>query len=300
MPRHKRDWRQYNKQCINRGNLNFWVTEKTLKFWKAGKKKKAGRPFTYSDEAIQAMLVVRFKFSLPLRELEGFFQFLAQFMNIPQVPSYTQVSRRMKSIELPEKLLNRKGTTDLVFDTTGLKIYGEGEWCKKRYGGRAKWVKLHVGIDPQTGKLVMAKMTEDHVHDTTLLEEALKQCNQRKGRVLFDGIADSKKCYELCRKYNKELLTPPSRKAVLRPEPEYRLRNDAIRIIRGLGGDELARSIWAKLTGYSRRSQVESTIARWKTLLGGNLRSRGLERMEKEVMLKAMILNEMVDQRKSA
>ncbi|NGX45118.1 MAG: hypothetical protein K940chlam2_00261 [Chlamydiae bacterium] len=35
MPRHKRDWKQYNKQLINRGNLNFWVTKKSLKFWRA-------------------------------------------------------------------------------------------------------------------------------------------------------------------------------------------------------------------------------------------------------------------------
>lgn len=298
MPRHKRDWKQYNRQLVNRGNLNFWVTKKALKFWKAKKKKKAGRPFTYSDEAIKAMLVVRFKYQLALRELEGFFQFLSQLMDIPKVPSYTQVCRRMRSILLPEELMNKNNVTDLVIDTTGLKVYGEGEWCKKRYGGKSKWVKLHVGIDAKTGKLVMAEITEEHVHDTTYLEKALGCCNRKKGKVLFDGVADSKRCYESCRKYNKKLLTPPNRKAILRQEPEYCLRNDALRIIKGLGGDELARSIWAKLSGYSQRSQVESSIARWKKLLGGDLRSQSLKRIKKEVMLKAIILNEMIDQRK--
>ncbi|NGX45370.1 MAG: hypothetical protein K940chlam2_00520 [Chlamydiae bacterium] len=52
MPRHKRDWKQYNKQLINRGNLNFWITKKNLKFWKAKKGKKNGRPFVYSDEGL--------------------------------------------------------------------------------------------------------------------------------------------------------------------------------------------------------------------------------------------------------
>ncbi len=65
MPRHKRDWKQYDKQLIHRGNLNFWVTKKSLKFLRAKKSKKAGRPFTYSDEAIRAMVVVRFKYQLP-------------------------------------------------------------------------------------------------------------------------------------------------------------------------------------------------------------------------------------------
>jgi len=297
MPRHKRDWKQYNKQLINRGNLNFWITKKSLKFWKATRKIKIGRPFTYSDEAIRAMLIVRFKYQLSLRELEGLFQFLAKLLGIPQIPSYTQVCRRMRSVELPENLIDRKGVTDLVFDTTGLKIYGEGEWCAKRYGGKSKWVKLHIGIEQKSGKLAFAEVSQEHTHDTALIEKALKRCNRRKGKVLFDGIADSKRCYETCRRYNKELLTPPNRKAVLRKEPEYCLRNDALRVIKGLGGDELARTIWAKLTGYSRRSEIESTIARWKKLLGEGLKSKTLERIKKEVMIKGMVLNKMTDQR---
>ena len=78
--------------------------EKNLKFWKAKKGKKNGRPFVYSDEAIKAMLIVQFKYKLPLRELQGLFEFLAQFMCIPGVPSYTQICRRMKSIQLEEGL----------------------------------------------------------------------------------------------------------------------------------------------------------------------------------------------------
>jgi len=238
--------------------------EKTLKFWKAKKKVKAGRLFTYSDEAIQAMLVVRLKYQLSLRELEGLFQFLAKLLGIPQIPSYTQICRRMRSIKLPENLIDRRGVTNLVFDATGLKIHGEGEWCAKRYGGKAKWMKLHIGIEQKNGKLAFTEVTEEQTHDTALLEKALKRCNRRKGKVLFDGIADSKRCYEVCKRHNKELLSPPSRKAVLRKEPEYCLRNDALRIIKGLGGDELARTnlgetnmVQSKKQGRKYNSQME-------------------------------------------
>ena len=299
MPRHKRDWKQYNRSLINRGNLNFWITKKSLKFWRAKKKKKAGRPFTYSDEAIKAMLIVRFKYQLPLRELEGLFLFLSQVMSIPKIPSYTQVCRRMRSIQLPEEFMDKKQITDLVLDTTGLKAYGEGEWCAKRYGGKSKWIKLHIGIDQKSGKVILAKVTQEHVHDTAYLEEALRRCNRKRGKVLFDGIADSKRCYEICRRYNKKLLTPPSRAAVLRKDPEYRSRNEALILIKGLGGDELARTIWSKLTGYSWRSEIESLIARWKRLLGGRVKSKTLERIEKEAVLKAMILNQLMYRKKA-
>jgi len=294
MPRHKRDWEQYNKELINRGNLNFWITKKSLKFWKAKKSKKIGRPFAYSDEAIRAMLIIRFKYKLPLRELQGLFESLAKFIPIPRVPSYTQVCRRMRSLRVESLLLDHK-CTDLVLDTTGLKVYGEGEWCAKRYGGRSKWVKLHIAMDPKSGKLVLAEETSENTHDTALLKKALSRCNRRKGIVLIDGIADSKKCYELSQRHNKRLITPPNRRAVIRKEPIYEKRNQAICEIKGLGGDELARSIWGKLTGYSRRVVVESKIAAWKKLLGADLKSRSKERVKIEVKVKAMIYNMMVD-----
>ena len=101
MPHHKRDWKQDNKQLINRGNLNFWITKKALKFWKAKKKKNGSRPFYDSDEAIRAMLIIK-------------------FLAISQVPYTSQVCRRMRSVELPENLIEKRGVTDLVFDTTGL------------------------------------------------------------------------------------------------------------------------------------------------------------------------------------
>ena len=57
MPHHKRDWKQDHKQLINRGSLKFWITKKALKFQKAKKKKKGGRPFYDSDTAIRARLI---------------------------------------------------------------------------------------------------------------------------------------------------------------------------------------------------------------------------------------------------
>jgi hypothetical protein len=91
------------------------------------------------------------------------------------------------------------------------------------------------------------------VHDTAYLEQALQKANEKKGKVLIYGIADSRRCYELAEKYNKELLTPPKKGAVLRKERGYEKRNETVRIVRGLGGDPIAKSIWGKWVGYNRR-----------------------------------------------
>ena len=292
---HKRDWHKYNRQLVNRGNINFWINPQVLKNWQAKKKKKNGHPFIYGEEFIQAMCCIRFKFHLSLRETEGFFSSLMSVMgNLFKVPCYTQLCRRMKTLALPEHLLQRKGVTDIVMDTTGLKIYGVGEWRNQKYGGKKRWKKLHLALDPRSGKLVLAELTNEYVHDTQYLEKALQRTNRRNGRILFDGIADSRRCYEMARKYNKQLLTPPKKGAILRNESGYEGRNEAIRIINRLGGDREAKSIWGKLVGYNKRVIAESMMSRWKQLFGGQLQSSCDQRQQIEIKLKAIMVNSMI------
>jgi len=292
----KRDWKQYNKQLVNRGKLHFWVKPEVIKNWRSKKQKKNGLPFIYSDDLIQTICYIRFKFHMSLRETEGFFaSFVAFVQKGFAIPSYTQICRRMKTLDLPSELLDKREVTDIVLDATGLKVYGDGEWRAEKYGGKKRWKKLHLAMDAGSGKLILAEITDEHVHDTVHLEKALKKANRRKGKVLIDGIADSGRCYDLVQKYNKKLLTPPKKGAVIRKEPVYEARNNAIKMILGLGNDRMARSIWSKLVGYNRRVIVESMMARWKRLYGGSLKSRCNRRKEVEVHLKAMMINIMID-----
>ena len=62
-------------------------------------------------------------------------------------------------------------------------------------------------------QLIIAEITDEYVHDTTYLEDALKAVGKRRGKVLIDGITNSGKCYRLVRKYNKTLYTPPNQRA---------------------------------------------------------------------------------------
>lgn len=295
---HKRDWSKYNRTLVNRGNINLWVTPQALDNWAAKKEKKNGHPFIYGDELIKAMCFIRFKFHLSLRETEGFFLSLMENMNMTfKAPCYTQLCRRMKKLSLPKHLLSRRQVTDVVIDTTGLKVYGSGEWRGHRYGGAKKrWKKLHLAMEPKNGKLVFSKMTDEYIHDTQYIKEILQRANRRPGRVLFDGIADSKRCYETAQKYNKQLLTPPKKGAVFRGEKVFADRNDAIKIIQALGGDKIAKSLWGRLIGYSRRVIVESMMSRWKRLFGDRLKSICDQRREIEIHLKSIMINKMIDQ----
>lgn len=157
---HKRDWKQHNKQPVNRGKINFWITLEAIKKWALFRvKKKNGRPFSYSDDFIRTMCFIRFKYRLSLRETEGFSHSLVGMIEgFSDVPSDTQLCCRMKTLQL---------------DTTGLKVYGEDEWRAEKYGGKQSWRKLHVVLDLVIGKLVLAKLSSEYVQDTTYLEETL-------------------------------------------------------------------------------------------------------------------------------
>lgn len=293
---HRRDWSKYNRELINRGNINFWINPQTLKDWRAKKQKKNGHPFVYGDELIKTICFIRFKFHLSLRETEGFFISLMNLVvNVFQVPCYTQICRRMKSLSLPTELVEKKNVTDIVLDPTGLKIYGPGEWRSQKYGSKKRWKKLHLAMEPKGGKLVLAELTNEYVHDTYYLEKSLQRMNRKRGKILMDGIADSKRCYQMAQKYNKRLLTPPKKGAVLRKESGYEERNEAIKIICGLGGDKQAKSLWAKILGYNKRVVIESMISRWKQLFGDRLSSRCEKRREIEVGLKAQIINRIIE-----
>ena len=132
----KSNWCQYNKSLINRGSITFWFSEDSIKNWKAKKDKKHfGRPFLYSDSAILAACTVRYVYNLPLRALEGFLNSIFSILRLPlSAPSYTQICRRAQLLPLPSQLKSKKLLTDLVFDASGLKVYGEGEWKIKTHG----------------------------------------------------------------------------------------------------------------------------------------------------------------------
>jgi hypothetical protein len=57
--------------------------------------------------------------------------------------------------------LDRAEQLHVLVDSTGLKIYGEGEWLDQKNGirSRRRWRKLHLGIDSVTHEVVASLST---------------------------------------------------------------------------------------------------------------------------------------------
>ena len=292
-----RNWSQYNKALIKRGDINVWISDDADKSWyseeKTGKK---GRPAYYSDHLILTALMIRGVFHLPLRALEGFMSSMAVMLKVAMpVPSYSQISRRSGSLGESIKRLQQGGGTDLVIDSTGLKIYGEGEWKVKKHGSskRRTWKKLHLAVCPKTHSIVMQVLTDNATDDaevyTTFLENAPKSVE----RTYADGAYDKKKCYEAVAKHGSNPIIPPRRNAVITENaPAYiKPRDKACKEIEEAGGGEEGLKAWKKSSGYHTRSLVETAMGRFKQLLGGNLRSRKLSTQQGEIAAKCHALN---------
>jgi hypothetical protein len=67
-------------------------------------------------------------------------------------PDYTCVRKRAKSVNVSFKTSTRGEIAHLVIDSTGLNVFGEGEWKVKKHGKERRriWRKLHLAFDVST------------------------------------------------------------------------------------------------------------------------------------------------------
>lgn len=174
-----------------------------------------------------------------------------------------------------------------------MKIYGEGEWKVKIHGkGRPrKWVKVHIALDAETQEILSECTTEAYVAECTMTEGLLDKIPGKIESVLADGGYDRSVARSSIKRRRAKELIPPPRNARYRGSKSD--RDEAIAIIKGLGGDEEARSIWGKLTGYSHRSLVETAFSRSKRLFGSRLFSKTYDKQKVENTGRWIILNKM-------
>ena len=153
------NWKQYNESLVNRGSITFWFDEASINTWHSSEKSgKPGRPDTYSDDAIRCGLMIKAVFRIALRALQGFIKSLITILGLDLTcPYYSVFCRRAKDLRIPlRKLLKPGEKLNVIFDSTGVKVYGEGEWKVRKHGysKRRTWRKVHVGMCADSGQVV--------------------------------------------------------------------------------------------------------------------------------------------------
>jgi hypothetical protein len=293
------NWKEYNKSLIQRGSITVWFSDDAIDQWLASQRPgKKGRPFTYSDDAILTALLLRAVFHLPLRALQGFMMSLVMLMNIAiPIPYYTQICKRAKVLGQELALLSKKNVRDIVIDSTGLKVYGEGEWKVRKHGysKRRTWKKLHLAVCPDSHDILLEVLTDNSTSDCEVYPDFLAKTPASIQHAYGDGAYDTQSCYEASYLHGLSLIVPPQRNAVFHPDAPHHMeaRNNAILEIQGLGGDDDARKLWKKLKDYHRRSLSETAMFRFKRLFGDHLVSHRFENQKAEVWAKCLAMNRM-------
>lgn len=291
-----RNWKDYSTALIGRGSLTLWIEEETLAAWQQeGKSGRRGASRFYSDAAIQAVLTLGIYFRLPLRQSQGFVLSLFALMSVAlPVPNYSTVSRRRQSlpVALPRLSPRREEPLHVVIDSTGLKIFGEGEWKVRTHGkaGRRVWRKLHLAIDADTGQFLACVTTEGSAADSVQLPDLLHQIDTPIAQASLDGAYDSWKVYELLEERGAKVTIPPRAGSVIRQHGNVKApplqRDENLRTIRQVG-----KRRWAQESGYSLRALAETGMMRQKRILGSSLSSRSLAGQGVECRLRCHVLN---------
>jgi hypothetical protein len=291
-----KNWSEYDKALVQRGSITFWMSDDFEKTWLHTGKKQRGSQFDYSDQAILVMLTVKEVFHLTNRGVEGFVCSLFRMMKINlSVPDHSTLSKRGKGLKvnLPKKTSQR---LNIVMDSTGLKIYGEGEWKVRMHGvsKRRTWRKLHLGINPDDGEIQSVILTEKDVSDDAAVEVLLEQIEQEIVNFAADGAYDKHKVYNLLNTHSPDvnILIPPRKNARIwkhgNTKAERLKRDENLRSIRKHGRKE-----WKKDSGYHVRSLAETTIFRLKTIFGNQLSARLLETQTTQALVRCAALNKM-------
>lgn len=291
VPHRIRDWPHYNKALIQRGSLTLWVEQRAINAWRdCSRPARRGRRRTYTDLAISCALTLRELYHLPLRSTQGLISSVLQLLRVQlPIPHYSTLSRRAIALAVSLPRL-KTGALHLAVDSTGVKLYGEGEWKMRLHGKerRRTWRKLHLMIDHTTQEVVSLSMTDKDVLDRNEVERLLKAVEGQVCEVLGDGAYDFAVCHAAIRERGARAIIPPKKGARVRGKPHLRDRDEAVRRSAEVGKEQ-----WKRESGYHRRSLVETAMMRLKTLCSDKLKAREWKRQGTELRLRCALMNRM-------
>jgi hypothetical protein len=291
-----RNWAEYNKALVHRGSLTLWVSEDVLSAWhnrtRTGRR---GKPATYTETAILCMATLEEVYGLPLRATEGLTRSVVRLLGVElSVPSYTTLSRRRRSLAVSLPRLRKSEPIHMVVDSTGIKVYGEGEWKVRQHGytRRRTWRKLHLGVDEATHEFVAVAVTTNDFKDSQLLADLLGEVTEQIKQVSADGAYDSRDCYDAIRARKARAAIPPQKRARIwrhgNTKAERHIRDENLRAIRRKGRRE-----WKRESGYHRRSLAETAVFRMKTIFGERVSARSFAGQAAQLLVRCATLNRM-------
>ena len=291
-----RNWNQYNSSLVQRGSLTLWLSDDVISDWVNQQKSgRAGKSNYYSDTAILCMATLGEVYHLRLRQSEGLLLSVMKMMGLDlSVPDFSTLCRRRRKLDVRLPRHSRNQPLHVVVDSTGVKVFGEGEWKVRQHGytRRRTWRKLHLGVDEASGQIVAVVLATNNFTDGQILPDLLEQIEDEISQVTADKAYDKRNCYEAIRARKATAAIPPQKGARIwqhgNSRAERLIRDENLRRIRAVG-----RKKWKQEVGYHRRSLAETAVFRVKMIFGERVSARGFEGQAAQMLVRCAALNRM-------
>jgi hypothetical protein len=284
------NWSSYNAALRRRGSLLVWLDREME--WLAPKRRRPGRPETFSDAAIQFCLSIKVLFGLALRQTIGMVTSLLRLAGLDwPVPDFSTLCRRQRSVTIQIPYRRSGGNLNLLIDSTGVKVRGDGEWQVRKHGPsrRRQWRKVHLAMDMATGDIRAVEFTSSREGDSPVLPGLLAQLppDQPIGTITADGAYDTRKCHSAIVEHGGTAVIPIRRNGRAWKDDclAARARNETLRATQRFG-----RALWKRLTGYHARSRVETQMQRLKSF-GERIASKDPDRQAAEIHTRIALMN---------
>jgi hypothetical protein len=287
-----RNWPAYEAGLRRRDSLTLWIEDTALECWQTTGPDGQAR---YTDAAIQTSLMLRTAFKLALRQTEGLLTSVLTLMGLTiSAPDHSTISRRTATLPAIQPASIPLGPLHVLIDSTGLQVYGAGQWLEAKHGAKSRrtWRKLHLAVDAASGTIVGQTLTDQDADDPSQVGPLLDQIDDPIDRITADGAYDGAPTYQTIAAHGDgiEVVIPPRSTAVPSGEPGPPTQRDRhLAMIADQG-----RLAWQTATDYGQRSLVETTMGRYKLLIGPRMRARGFAAQQTEAAIGALVLNRML------
>jgi hypothetical protein len=269
--------------------------------------RKVGRPYHYTDLEIIAAFAVKAIFNIGYREAAGIIADYAESNRLQMHPNFRSIQWRVSRMQKEgiKFMIYPRGKTNLevVIDASGIKSVKDGEYRSTKYGKVKIWKKIHIAIDRKTRKILNIIITDNEVADISEFDSLMKPIEEDNGLdvVITDGAYGSEKNFKHCDDKNIDTLIPVHINSVSGKHKKRRIE-EQLGLNCGRGSTRLNRHMtkevrrknqdrWKKLSGYHRRSMVETVFSVFKGAFGEYTFSKKKEMKDKELLLKAVVYN---------
>jgi hypothetical protein len=279
------EWNQYNEKLVRRGEII--ISDDVIQNWDkelaAMNHKKEGRKFLFPESFMVIVGYARAYFGLPYRQTEGLLRTYST--TIPKVPDYTAIHKRINKLDIKtESYLGNEIV--IAIDSTGIKVANRGEWMRDKWKTRRGFLKIHVGVDINSKKIVSLKITDERSHDAQHLPYIVDQasCHGKISKVLADAAYDSKSNFSYL--YHNDIV------------PAIKVRKNSSGRSRGCYPRKISvvsqlkmYQYWRDSVSYGKRWIVESVFSALKRIFGEHVMAHKRQNMVKELQLKVALYN---------